>query len=60
MALPLGLVVNLTLLVATTSLRVEEDAWGRSTWTLKKKTVGPEILNAVVTPVTDAARAIAP
>ena len=40
--LALGLVVNLTLLVATTAVRVQKGKDGKKTWSLTKKTAEPE------------------
>ena len=49
--LALGVVVNLTLLVATTSLKMKKDASGNITWEVGKKPAGPELVEAVVNPL---------
>ncbi len=46
--LAVGIVVNLTLLVATTSAKVKKDANGNITWEVGKKTAGPKLVEAVV------------
>lgn len=55
--LAVGLVVSLTLLVATTELHVEKGADGKTTWKLIKKQVEPELMKAVVNPVVQAVMA---
>lgn len=55
--LALGLVVNLTLLVATTEVQVQKGADGTITWKLVKREAKPELVEAVVTPVVQAVKA---
>ena len=54
--LAVGLVVNLTLLVATTELKVEKGADGKTTWKLVKKKVKPELMKVVLEPVVEAVK----
>jgi hypothetical protein len=53
--LAVGLVVNLTLLVATTRIDVSKDADGNISWRFKKREASPELVKAVVEPVADLA-----
>ncbi len=53
--LAVGLVVNLTLLVATTKIDVSKDADGKISWRIKKREASPELVKTVVEPVTDLA-----
>lgn len=46
--LAVGLIVNLTLLVATTSVKVKKEANGNITWVVGKKTAGPKLVEAVI------------
>lgn len=55
--LALGLVVNLTLLVATTEVQVQKGADGTTTWKLVKREAKPELVEAVVNPVVQAVKA---
>jgi hypothetical protein len=49
--LAVGMVVNLTLLIATTSVKVEKDADGKTTWKLVKKNANPELVTSVINPL---------
>jgi hypothetical protein len=49
-----ALVVNLTLLVATTRVEIERDENGKTRWKIVKKEASKELLEAVVKPVTSA------
>ncbi len=53
--LALGLVVNLTLLVASTEVRITQTAAGKRSWSINKRKADTDLVNAVVKPVTDAA-----
>ena len=57
MILAVGLVVNLTLLVATTEVEVQKGADGTITWRVVKKEATPELIDAVVKPVVQAVMA---
>jgi hypothetical protein len=54
--LALGLVVNLTLLVATTRVQVQRGTDGKTSWTLGKKEAEPELVRAVVNPLVKVAK----
>lgn len=54
--LALGIIVNLTLLVATTSVKVKKDADGNITWEVIKKTTGPKLIEAILTPLASLAK----
>ena len=54
--LALGLIVNLTLLVATTEVQVKKESDGTTTWKLTKKKASPELVKAVIDPVVGAAK----
>ena len=49
--LAVGMVVNLTLLIATTSVVVQQDADGNTTWKVVKKTAKPELVSSVINPL---------
>ncbi len=57
--LALGLVVNLTLLVATTKVKVKKGADGKIKWEVNKGKASPELVKAVVEPIVDAAKTVA-
>lgn len=50
-----GLVVNLTLLIATTKIEVSKGQDGKINWHIKKREASPELVKAIVKPVTDMA-----
>ena len=54
--LALGVVINLTLLMATTSVNIKKDASGNVTWEVGKKQAGPELVKAVIEPLADVAK----
>jgi hypothetical protein len=56
--LALGLVVNLTLLVATTRVKAAKNAKGEVTWSVEKKPADTELVKTVVDPVAKAAGVI--
>jgi hypothetical protein len=56
--LSLGLLVNLTLLLATTRLRVHKGGDGRIIWDVSKDTATPELMKTVVEPVVKAIASI--
>lgn len=53
--LALGVVVNLTLLVATSSVKMKKDASGKITWSVGKKSAEPELVDAVIKPLSKVA-----
>lgn len=55
--LALGVIVNLTLLVATTSARVVKAADGSTSWSVTKTKAKPELVERVVAPVVEAVKA---
>ena len=55
--LAVGLVVNLTLLIATTKVKVEKGPDGELKWQVTKGEASPELVKAVVEPVIDVAKA---
>ncbi|MCH9027950.1 MAG: hypothetical protein IIA05_12700 [Proteobacteria bacterium] len=54
--LALGVVINLTLLMATTSVKMKKDASGTVTWDIGKKQAGLELVKAVINPLVDVAK----
>lgn len=58
--LALGLVVSLTLLVATTKVQVQKGADGKTTWKIDKREAKPELVKAVVGPVAEAVKTATP
>jgi hypothetical protein len=58
--LALGLLVNLTLLLATTRVKMEKGADGKIVWRIVKESASPEILNSIVAPVVNAAKSLKP
>ncbi len=54
--LALGLVINLTLLVATTEVQVQKGADGKITWKISKKQAEPELVSAVINPLVKVAK----
>lgn len=57
--LALGVVVNLTLLVATTSARMVKAADGSKSWSITKTKAKPELVDKVLGPVVEAVKAYA-
>jgi hypothetical protein len=55
--LAIGLVVNLTLLLATTKFSARKGPDGRLKWQISKKEASPEIVKAIVEPVVNVAKA---
>ena len=51
--LTLGLLVNLTLLVATTKVKLQKGRDGKTTWVFEKQKAEPELVNAVIKPVSE-------
>jgi hypothetical protein len=54
--LTLGLIVNLTLLVVSTSIEIEKDKRGKVTWKIKKRNIKPDTIRAVVEPLAKVAK----
>jgi len=59
-ALALALVVNLTLVVATTEIKARKGADGKTTWSFTKKVAPLDVLKAIVNPVADLAAKLLP
>lgn len=55
--LAVGLVVNLTLLVATTKATVSKQPDGTIAWSVSKSEASPELVTAIVNPVVEVAKA---
>jgi hypothetical protein len=53
--LAVGMIVNLTLLIATTSVKVQKDADGNITWQVGKKTANSELVTSVINPLAQVA-----
>ncbi len=51
----LGLLINLTLLNATTTVKATKDAEGNITWEVTKKEASPELLNRLFNPIVELA-----
>lgn len=49
--LAVGLVVNLTLLVATTEVSIEQGGDGKRSWKVKKRTAPPSWIKAIINPI---------
>lgn len=56
--LTLGLIVNLTLLVATTAVHVKKGADGKIVWKVTKKQADENLLKAIIDPVVEAVKFI--
>ena len=56
--LALGVVINLTLLVATTKFKMTRGPDGKITGEITKSEVGPELMKTVVDPVIDAVKSV--
>lgn len=50
-AVLLGILINLTLLNATTTVKSAKDAKGNITWEVNKKEASPELVNVLFTPI---------
>jgi len=52
----LGIVVSLTLLVATTKVEIEKGADGKLTWKINKGRAGPDLVKSVINPLAEVAK----
>ena len=55
-AVLLGILINLTLLNATTTVKSAKDPNGNITWEVNKKEASPELVNVLFTPITALAK----